>query len=97
MLQFAPWAWWLQHGDSALSRITCSAVCGAGADQGFPLHPQLCRCPSKAMDHTGAHLVQPAWAGGVGLLEAGAQGVLMGHVCCGLSPRLRVVKRLWDF
>lgn len=54
------------------------------------------------MDHAGEHLLQPAWAwaGGVWLLEAGEHGVLMGHVCCHLSPRqekLSVLKRSWDF
>lgn len=83
---------------SALSKITCSPVCGAGAGQGFPPCPQLHRCPSKVMDHSGTPVLQPAWPGGAWLLKA--HGMLMGHACCGLSPRqdrLSVVQRLWDF
>lgn len=91
-------------GISALSRITCSAVCEAGAGQGFLPCLQLCRCPraqpwgrtvSKVMDRAGEQLLQPAWASGVWLLEAGEHGMLMGHACCHLSPRqerLSVVK-----
>lgn len=71
-------------------------VCGAGAGQGILPYPQLCRCPrtspwdragSKAMDHTGERVLQPAWARGVWLLEAGESGVLVGHVRGHLSAR----------
>lgn len=87
-------------GISAFSRITCSAFCGTGAGQGFSPWPQLCRYPSKVMDHDGAHLLKSAWSRGVWVPKAGAYGALTVHVCRGPSPRqqrLRAVKRLWDF